>query len=127
MEHFCVHKGAFAPAEFDGIPGLDGGISQVPVIGGEGLCARHRGEDLLRLDGGNDLRQGAGVVGFGVVGNDVVDLSGVDDRADTGEHLIGKRSFHRVDEGDFLVDDEKGVIGRAPGSQITVEVPDVPI
>ena len=45
-----------------------------------------------------------------VVRDDDVDLGGVDDGGDACDELIAERRFHRVDQRDFFVEDEVGVI-----------------
>jgi len=60
-----------------------------------------------------DGAQTAGVIGFGMVGDHIVDASRVDDLAHVGQELVRERLPDRIDQGDLLVDDQVGVVGRA--------------
>ena len=67
------------------------------------------------------------MVGFRVVGDDDVDFRGVYDGGNAREHLLFEAAFHRVDEGDFFVEDEIGVVGGAFLRLVAVEIPQVPV
>ncbi len=88
----------------------------LPVANQRGL--RHRGEHL---------RQGAGMVQFGVIADDVVDARRFDQRGDVLQQLVGKGRFDGVDQRGLVVANEVGVVGRAPLGVVAVEIADRPI
>ena len=114
-------EGALADAQL--FARLHAGIAQIAVVGGKVLHARAEGRVHLGVFRHlQDLRQAAAVVGFGVVGDDHVDLGRVDDGRDALQHLAEKAFLHRVDEGDLFIDDEVGVVGRALLRLVAVEI-----
>ncbi len=74
-----------------------------------------------------DTGQGPGVVHFGMIANDVIDLLGINYRRNFCHHLLGEFFLHRVNQGDLFVDDQKGVVGRAVVRGITVKITDIPV
>ena len=109
-------------------PAPDARIAEVAVVSGKVLDPRARGGADLRVRRKPlDERQAAAVVGFGVVGDNDIDLRGVDDGADAREHLFAEALLHRVDEGHFFVEDKVGVVGGAFFRFIAVEVAQVPV
>ena len=91
------------------------------------LHAEGGGIDGGRIHAGDGLGQSAGVVHFGMVGNDHVDLRGVDDGGDAFHHLAEERSLDRVDERDLLIHDEEGVIGGTAAGGVAVELLELPV
>ena len=53
------------------------------------------------------------MVGLGMVGNDHVDLGGIDDRTDAREHFVGEALLDCIDESDLFIEDQVGVVRRA--------------
>ena len=51
------------------------------------------------------------MIRLNVVGDDVIDVRGIDDCGDAREQFVVKTTLHCVDEGDLLVEDEVCIIG----------------
>ncbi len=62
-----------------------------------------------------------------MVDHQVIDLFGIDDVVDAVHQLAFIRLFDGVNQGDLLVNDEKGVVGGAAIGGITVKITDVPV
>lgn len=62
-----------------------------------------------------------------VVDHQVVDLGGIDDGADAVQQVVLVRPLDRVEQGDLVVDDQKGVVGCPPVGRVPVEIPDIPV
>ena len=123
VHHGGGDEGEGALAEGERLSRLHADAADVAVIGGQVLLPRAGGGVHLRIFG--DLENGGdapAVVGFGVVGDDHVDLRRVDDRADAREHLLRKALFDGVDERHLFVEDEVGVVRRAFFRLVAVEV-----
>ena len=54
------------------------------------------------------------MVRFGVVADHVIHFLGVDNLGDIGQKLVGEFLFNRIDQGDFVIHDQVGVVG-GPG------------
>jgi len=85
------------------------------------------GEHFFRPDPLDHLRQTAGVVLLGMVGDDIVDLRRIHHGGHARQHFLQKRLFHRVDERDFIRHHQIGVIGAAVGRPVTVKIADGPV
>ena len=127
MNHGGGHKGERALANAQGVAALDGSRLDAKVRT-DLVHARTR-RRVDRGVGGDavDHGQGAGVVHLHVVGNDHVDLGGIDHLRDALHELVGERGFARIDEGDLLIHDEVGVIGDTALGGIAVEQALVPV
>ena len=127
MDHRGGHKAQGTLADAEGVARLHGRCLDTKV-GAELVDAGTGGSVDLGVGGDFvDHGQGAGVIHLNMVGNDHIDLGGVDDLRDTLHKLIGKRRLARVDQGDLLVHDEVGVIGDAALGGVAVEQALVPI
>ena len=128
MHHGRRHEGERPLAEAERLSVFDADIGKVTVIGCQVLDARaERGVHLCVFRILQDIGDRAAVVGFRMVGNDDLDPGGVDDGRDSFEHLFFERFLYRVDQGDFFVDDEIGVVSRALLRLVAVEIPQVPV
>ena len=128
MHHGRRHEGERPLAEAERLSVFDADIGKVAVIGCQVLDARaERGVHLCVFRILQDIGDRAAVVGFRMVGNDDLDSGGVDDGRDSFEHLFFERFLYRVDQGDFFVDDEIGVVSRALLRLVAVEIPQVPV
>ncbi len=67
------------------------------------------------------------MVHFGMIGNDVVNIPGVNERLDASQHLIHECSLDRVHECYFLRQDQVGVIRCSPPGMVAVEVAQRPV
>ena len=74
-------------------------------------------------------RERCRMVQLGVVGNQVVDLRGVDNLRDLAEHLALEPRHDRIDQGDAVIDDQVGVVRSASMRvvRVAVEVAHFPI
>ena len=126
--HGGGHESEGALAEGERFARLHADVAQVAVVGGQIFYARARRAVHLCIFGALKHRgDAAAVVGFGVVGDDDVDLRGVDYGGDAREHLRFEAALHRVDEGDFFVEDKIGVVGGAFLRFVAVEIPEIPV
>lgn len=89
--------------------GQAGGVE----LGFHETLADGRRDDLLGLAALDELAQGPGVVFFGVVHDDVVDLVERHQLGEAAEHGSGVIVVHRVEHDVLLVADEIAVVGRA--------------
>ena len=67
------------------------------------------------------------MVHFRVVADHVIDFLGIDNLGDVANQLVGERGLHRVDQGHFLVNDQKRIVAGAPIRGVAVKIPDVPV
>ena len=101
---------------------FDGPVLAVEVAL-HGLVAQGGDEDLFGLHAGHHFGQAAGVVGFHVVADDVVDLFGIHDLGDTAQHVAGPAGIHGIHQDVLFVADQVGVVGGTfGGAGIAVEV-----
>ena len=128
VEHARFQETQGPLAQADLLPAADHVVGPVGLVEmlQQGLVPHLRADDLLRADGLDDLGQTAGVVHLHVVDHQVVDLLRVDDIADAVQQFALVGLLHRVDEGDFFIDDEKGVVGGAV-DRIAVKVAADPV
>ena len=128
VEHRGRHELQRALADGEGVACLDAFVRQVAVARLEALEALRDARDDLGVRAvGHHEGQRAGVVGLDVIGDDVVNLSRVDDGSDALEELFLERFLDRVDEGDFLVEDQVGVVARAAARLVAVEAAHGPV
>ena len=128
VEHRGRHELQGALADGEGIARLDAFVRQVAVARLEALeSLRDARDDFGVRAVGHHEGQGAGVVGLDVVGDDVVDLRRVNDRGDALEELFLERLLDGVNEGDFLVEDQVGVVARAAARLVAVEAAHGPV
>ena len=128
VHHRRGHEGQRAFSDGERFARLHAGIAEVAVVGGKVFHPRARGG----IDGGvfGDalyIGERAAVVGLGMVGDNDVDLFGVDDGGDAREHFALEARLHRVDEGDLFVENEVCVVSGAFFRFIAVEVAQVPV
>ena len=69
----------------------------------------------------------AGMVHFRMIGNDILDLRGINDRLDPGQHFIFEGRFDCVNEGNFLGHNQIGIIGAAARGRVTVKITNRPV
>ena len=116
MDHGGEDELELVGAEGEGVA-----VLHLVKAGGQAVEAGHHVEGLLiadNLDIGIELAQQgqrAAVVGLHVVDDDVVDGTVADDLADVLEEGHEEVDLDSVDEADFLVVDEVGVIAHAVG------------
>jgi len=67
------------------------------------------------------------MIRFGVVADNVVDVGRVGQGRDVGQELVGEGFLGRIDQGDFLVADEIGVVGGTVRRFITVKISHGPV
>ena len=67
------------------------------------------------------------MIHFHMVGYQIVNLFRIYDFPDTLKKLLGKGLFHRVYQGDFLINDEIGVIGGASVGRIAMKAAHIPV
>ena len=128
VEHRGRHELQRALADGEGVACLDAFVGQVAVARLEALEALRDARDDLGVRAvGHHEGQRAGVVGLDVIGDDVVNLSRVDDGSDALEELFLERFLDRVDEGDLLVEDQVGVVARAAARLVAVEAAHGPV
>jgi len=85
-------------------------------------------EDFLGLGGGHEFRQGAGMIHFHMVDDEIVHRFGLDQMGHPAQHLVAEAGLDRIKQRDFLVLDEKGIVGRpGGGGHVAVEVAALPI
>ena len=72
-------------------------------------------------------RDCSGMVHLHMVGYQIVNLFRIYDFPDTLKKLLGKGLFHRVYQGDFLINDEIGVIGGASVGRIAMKAAHIPV
>ena len=127
MNHGSSHKGERALANAQGVAALDRSrldakmrADLVDARPSAGIDLRIRG-DLV------NHRQGAGVIHLNMVGDDHVDLGGIDHLGNALDELVRERCLARVDEGDLLIHDEISVIRDTAFGGIAVEQSLVPV
>ena len=127
VDHGGGHKGEGALADVQDIAALDGrcldakvGLDLVDAGAGASVNLRV-GSDLV------DHGQGAGVVHLDMVGDDHVDLGGVDNLGDALDQLVGEGRLAGVDQRDLLVHDQIRVVGDAGFRGVAVEQALVPV
>ena len=128
MKHRCRNELQGAAADIDGIVGVDALIGEIAIAGGESLQPIGQARDDLGV--GTMLhheRDGPGVIGLDMAGDDVVDPGGIDDGGDTREQLGGKGFFDRIDERDLLVENQICVIGGAASRLVAMETAHGPV
>ena len=62
-----------------------------------------------------------------MVHHDVVDFFRIHDGPDIAQLFLGKGSFYPIDQTDFFIHDQEGVVGNPPGSGKAVEVMEGPV
>ena len=88
---------------------------------------RIRREDFgVRREGCHFLER-AGVVGLDVAGDDDINLRGLDDGRNAGEEFILEFNLRGVDERNFFVDNQIGVVAGAARGFVAVEISQRPI
>ena len=125
VQHTGFHEMDVPLADVDDVPGLDhfDGPASGVELGFHETLADGRRDDLLGLAALDELAQGPGVVFFGVVHDDVVDLVERHQLGEAAEHGSGVIVVHRVEHDVLLVADEIAVVGRAArGTAVAVEV-----
>ena len=120
------HRGGYelqrALADRQRLARLDCLIVQLAIAGREALeTLRRAGDDCgVGADLGHE-RDAAGMIGLDMARYDVVDFRRIDDALDALEQLRLEAVLHRIDERDFVIEDEVGVIRRAAAGLIAVE------
>ena len=127
VHHGRLNKGERAFADREGVARLHA-LDLDAEVGAE-LVHAGRGARVDRGVGGVllDHRDAARVVHLDVVGDDDLDLGGVNHLADALDELIGKRRLGCIDERDLLIHDEIGVVGDTPLGGVAVERALVPV
>src|SRR6056297_944578 len=62
-----------------------------------------------------------------MVADDIVNAAGIHDLRDIVKQLVGELLFYRVHQRDFIVHDQKGIVGGTAVGGIAVKIPDIPV
>ena len=119
-------QGPFAQAY--GIPFFhDLGLEDIPVMFLQFIGPLDRDQEGGIGAGLGQSRQAAGMVRFHMVHYNVVDFFRIHNGPDVAQLFPGEKSLHPVDQADFFIHDQEGVVGDPPRSGKAVEVMEGPV
>ena len=85
------------------------------------------GDDLCLGAVLHEKRNAAGMVRFYMAGYDVVNAGRIDDARNAGQHFLAEGFLYRINQGDFFIQDEIGIIGGAATGLVAVEAAHGPV
>ena len=128
VEHRRRHELQRAFANRQRVAGLDAFVRQLAVARLEAFEAVRDARDDFGIRAvGHHERQGAGVVRLDVVRDDVVNLRRVDDGRDAFEEFFLERLLDRINQGDFIIENQISVVARATARLIAMEAAHGPV
>ena len=75
----------------------------------------------------HDSRKAPRVIHFRVIAHHQINFLRIDQLADPGNQFVSEILFHRIDEGNFFIHDDIGIVGRPLIGGIAMKVSDIPI
>ncbi len=115
VNHPCLHKseGPLPQTQFPAI--LHGLVIPFRVIMLREILVAHLGaiDGFIFSDPVHHSGKPPRVVHFRVVTDHVVNLLGIYDLTDVMNQFVGKLLFYRIYQSNFLIQDEKGIVGRS--------------